>query len=201
MIMPNDDGRVPAAPGSREPRQEVVSAASGFDPSRKWGWWAGTSEEFMNLGGPFATREEAIAEGRHQQCGDPFWIVEARLAEWSPPDAEDVMNRLAESGDDYQMFYEDGFPGFDCSAEVEKQAEADLQGVLTDWFARWRHILPSPTAFSGTSGLEQVDALPRDSDRSSEAGETAQHGSTEGESAGLEEASPNTPLTSQDHQP
>jgi hypothetical protein len=38
-----------------------------------YGWYAGTSEEYMNIGGPFDTREEAIEVGRHNQGGDAFF--------------------------------------------------------------------------------------------------------------------------------
>lgn len=163
-----------------------------------WGWWAGTSEEYMNLGGPFASREEAISEGRFQQAGEAFWIVQARPAEWSPPDAEDVMNRIAESGDDYEMFYEDGFPGFDCSDEVEKEAQADLQAALDGWFGRWQHIFPTPTSFSGTSGLERIDDA--NSDRDATLAETPPAAPAEGSQPGPSEetASPNLPAAAQD---
>lgn len=139
-------------------KMELAELATDESRPPEWGWWAGTSDEFMNLGGPFATREEAITEGRNQQCGDPFWIVEARLASWSPPDAAKVMDWLAEQGDDNELFYDDGFPGLQCSQEIEREAEADLQSVLADWLNRWLHILPTPTAFNGTCGLEQIDA-------------------------------------------
>jgi hypothetical protein len=54
-----DDGRVPAAPGSREPGSQAIPAASGFDPSRDDAWgpeivvngvrpeWLGEQEPFV----------------------------------------------------------------------------------------------------------------------------------------------------------
>lgn len=146
-----------------------------------WGWWAGTSDEFMNIGGPFATREEAIEAGRDHQCGDPFWIVEARLAVWSPPSAAAAMDEMADSSD--ELFYDDGFPGFDGGREAEKAAEADLQSVLNEWFARHQHILPTPTAFDGCSKAETIDA--RDTD-GSPSGRDAQQLDGEAATAGCE---------------
>lgn len=121
------------------------------------GWWAGTNEEFMNIGGPFPTREEAIEEGRHQQGGDPFWIVEAALADWFAPCASQVIDLIAESAD--ELFFEDGFDGeFNGGKDTLQTAEDDLQNVLNEWFMRHLHIFPTPTAFGCSSPSEQIDA-------------------------------------------
>lgn len=122
------------------------------------GWWAGTTEEYMNIAGPLPTRDEAIAAGRDDQCGGPFWIVQAATYDWRPPDAESVLDMLADNSDEY--FYEDGFPGFDGAPEEYEAAKADLNDALKSWMDRHKHILPNPTAFSGTSNLEQIDARP-----------------------------------------
>ena len=120
-------------------------------------WWAGTSEEYMNIGGPFATREDAIKEGRHDQGGDPFCIVRAGLHEWQAPDADAVIDQWIDSCD--ELWYEDGFPGFVGPNKKErvKAATDDLQAVLSDWFQRHRDLLPTPTAFAYSTTPEWVD--------------------------------------------
>lgn len=121
------------------------------------GWWAGTSEEFMNIGGPFTTRDEAIAEGRHCNDGDPFWIVEASLANWRAPSASSVLDMIIENAD--ELFYEDGFDGeFDGGKDALEAAENDLQTVLNEWFLRHLRIFPTPTAFGCSGPSEQIDA-------------------------------------------
>lgn len=121
------------------------------------GWYAGGSEEYMNIGGPFATREEAIAEGRHDRGGDPFYICFAGLMPWSAPDATSVIDRWTEDHD--ELWWEDGFPGFDGpDAEGrEAAAEADLQRVLNEWFQRHKDMLPTPTAFAVHHSGEWID--------------------------------------------
>jgi hypothetical protein len=121
-------------------------------------WWVGTSDEFMNIGGPLLSREAAIEEGRGHQGGDPFWICRATLHTWAPPSAESVMDLMADQSDEY--WFDDGFPGFDGGKDAEKAAEADLQQVLNEWFARHLGIFPAPTAFAASSATEQIDAPP-----------------------------------------
>lgn len=120
-----------------------------------WGWWAGSTEEYMNIGGPFATREEAIKAGQEDMLGDPFWIVEACLHKWQAPDAWSVMDMMADNTDEF--FYEDGFPGWDAHKDVVKAAEDDLQSIMNEWLKRWQMILPTPTAFSGCGKAERIE--------------------------------------------
>ncbi len=118
-------------------------------------WYAGTSEEYMNIGGPFEERDEAIAQGRHEQGGDPFYICQAALYGWSAPDAADVMNQWIDGHD--ELWWEDGFGGFDGGKDKEAAAEQDLQIVLNEWFQRHKVILPTPTAFCVHTGGEWID--------------------------------------------
>ena len=122
-------------------------------------WYAGTDEEYMNIGGPYKTREEAITEGRHDRCGDPFYICNAALYGWSAPDAEDVIDAWVNNHD--ELWWEDGFSGFDGHKDLEAVALNDLQTVLNEWFERHRVILPTPTAFcihTGGAGFDQPKA-------------------------------------------
>ena len=118
-------------------------------------WYAGTSDEYMNIGGPYKTREEAIAEGRNDRCGDPFYICNAALYGWSAPDAESVIDNWVNDHD--ELWWEDGFPDFDGHKDLEAVARNDLQTVLNEWFERHRVILPTPTAFCIHTGGEWID--------------------------------------------
>lgn len=119
------------------------------------GWWAGTNPEFMNIGGPFPSREQAISEGRSYQNGEPFYIIEAAIQGWSAPCAEDVIERWCENADEY--FYEDCFDGFVGGKEAELEAENDLQRVLNEWFLRHKDICPTPTVFATRGAAEAID--------------------------------------------
>ena len=118
-------------------------------------WYAGTDEEYMNIGGPYKNREEAIAEGRNDRCGDPFYICNAAMYGWSAPDAESVIVGWVDDHD--ELWWEDGFSGFDGHKDLEAVARNDLQTVLNEWFDRHRVILPTPTAFCSHTGGEWID--------------------------------------------
>lgn len=120
-------------------------------------WWVGADDEYMNIGGPFPTRDAAIEAGRADRCGDPFYITRAVLHQWSAPDAVSVIDHWIDSSD--ELWFEDGFPGFDGPNEKErtKAAEDDLQAVLNDWFARHADLLPTPTTFASAWGGEWID--------------------------------------------
>lgn len=119
------------------------------------GWYAGQTEEYMNIGGPFETREDAIEAGRHEMCGDPFYICEAALYGWRAPDADSVMDVWIEDHD--ELWWEDGFNGFDGKADAEVCAQEDLQTVLNEWFQRHRPMLPTATAFCAEMNGEWID--------------------------------------------
>ena len=118
-------------------------------------WYAGSNEDYMNIGGPFDTREEAIAEGRHDKQCEPFYICNAALYGWSAPDAESVIDGWVNDHD--ELWWEDGFSGFDATKDAEIAAQNDLQTVLNEWFERHRSILPTPTAFCIHTGGEWID--------------------------------------------
>ncbi len=119
------------------------------------GWYAGLTEEYMNIGGPFETREEAIDAGRHEMCGDSFYICEAALYGWRAPDADSVMDAWIEDHD--ELWWEDGFSGFDGKADAEVCAAEDLQAVLNEWLQRHRSMLPTATAFCFEANGEWID--------------------------------------------
>lgn len=118
-------------------------------------WWVGSNEEFLNIAGPVMTRDEAIKVGREHQLGDPFYICRAALHVWNAPDAVQIMDNWVENHD--ELWFEDGFPGFDGSREQELEAESDLQSVLNAWFERHRHLCPGATAFAWSADGEWID--------------------------------------------
>lgn len=119
------------------------------------GWYAGQNEEYMDIGGPFASRDEAIAAGRHEQGDDPFYICEAALYGWRAPEADDVMDRWV--GEHDELWWDDGFGGFDGARDAEVRAHDDLQTVLNEWFERHREMLPTATAFAYHGEGEWID--------------------------------------------
>ena len=119
------------------------------------GWYVGANEEYMSIGGPFADRDEAIAAGRHDQGGEPFYICQAALYPWRAPDASEVMDQWIENHED--LWWDDGFGGFDGAKDSEVAAEQDLQTLLNEWFQRHKVILPTPTAFCVHTGGEWID--------------------------------------------
>ena len=129
----------------------VKRASQEFEP----GWYAGYNEEYMNIGGPFVTREEAIAAGRHDCADDRFYICRASLYGWSAPCADEVMDQWIEGHD--ELWWEDGFSGFDGPKDAEVKARDDLQTILNDWFERHQSILPTATAFCAESDGEWIE--------------------------------------------
>lgn len=129
-----------------------VQPASANNPAA---WYCGRNEEYMDIGGPFQTREEAIAEGRHYRQGEPFYICNAAIYGWSAPDADCVMDHWIDDHD--ELWWEDGFSGFEGGKEAESCALNDLQAVLNDWFERHRAILPKATAFCIHTDGEWID--------------------------------------------
>jgi len=126
-------------------------------PSATGDWWVGANDEYLSIGGPLETRDEAIARGRDYRAGYPFYITRAVLRKWTAPDAVSVMDHWVDAHEG--LWYEDGFPGFEGPnmRERELAAETDLQAVLNEWFERHRDILPHPTAFAWTADGEWID--------------------------------------------
>lgn len=119
------------------------------------GWYAGSNSEYLNIAGPLLTRDEAIAAGRADRCGDPFYICEAMLHTWSAPSADSVMDSWIEGHD--ELWFDASFDGFDGPADADVCAEEDLQTVLNEWFERHKAMLPSSNAFSSVWNGEWID--------------------------------------------
>ena len=118
-------------------------------------WWAGSGDEFFSAG-PCETRDEAIKEGCDNWGEGPFYIMQAEIASFSAPRADAVLDLIADSTDD--LFFEDGFPGFDGTVEEMKAAEDDLQAVLDAWLLRHPGIFPPATSFALHGAAERIEA-------------------------------------------
>lgn len=124
------------------------------------GWWVGRDDEYLNIGGPFKTRNEAITCGRAEQGGDPFYICFSAVMGWTAPDAASVIEQWVENTD--EIFYEDGFDGFTgangkTDLQLEREAENDLQVILNEWMDRHKAMLPSGTTFYTPTHGEWID--------------------------------------------
>lgn len=119
-------------------------------------WWAGKSEEYFGLG-PVATREDAIAEGRADDPGAGFFIIEAAVHK-----VRFSADRLIED----QFFENDDL--FDCD-HVEPDrlgdhatADAELQVLLDGWVEKHRATFTQPNMFRASRNLEWIEPLPED---------------------------------------
>lgn len=164
-------GRVPTAPGSREP-SPAVSAASGFDPSRcKWcndgcGWYTSYSGGFArwvpcnqcNYDGSLKRDPRAVPVSEREALDDLVEVAK-HLNSWLGSIAETDMSEIVADG------------GITASMVVAQEASEQQRRLRR--------------------ALQTVFDKRRDSDGSGEAGET-RSGSTEGDSVGRQ-ASPKDP--------
>jgi hypothetical protein len=116
-----------------------------------WGWWAGSSEEFFDYGGPCKTREDAIADGRSNADGEAFFITEAVTADYRFC-ATRVIDDMIENA---EVIYEDCAEVVGPKDEVDA-ATAELQALLDGWLARHSRLFSTPTLFAGTRNLEHI---------------------------------------------
>lgn len=130
------------------PEMPLITASKGDG----WGWWAGSTEEFMNHGGPERTREDAIAVGRDAADGEGFHIVEARLAEYKFS-AERVIEDMLENA---ETVYED-YAEIVAPADEAAAATAELQSLLDGWVARHPSMFTPATSFRATRNLEFIE--------------------------------------------
>lgn len=144
-----------------------------------WQWWAGRSEEWMDLGS-YQTRDDAIAGGINsigEGEGD-FVILEARSLVPPPLDADTIINdyfeHLGDSGDYYSG--EGDYPEWLLPLDQQKIAETELQQLLTAWSEKWLvNNMNDPDMFGETRNQETIrntvdpDMLPGGHDNPGEA--------------------------------
>lgn len=127
-------------------------------------WYVGNGGDPENYSeGPFNTREDAIAVGREEFPDHGFTILEACKGAFGPPSAESLMLEMCERWADDDMGREDCVE-FEGSAAAIKAAEADLDAILSAWFARHAAIIPSPWCFQSSRNAEYFPPAGKDSD-------------------------------------
>lgn len=125
-----------------------------------WQWWAGRSEEWMDLGS-YQTRDDAIAGGLSsigQGEGD-FVVLEARSLTPPPLDADTIINDYFEYLGDNSDYYSDegDYPEWLLAADEQKIAEAELQQLLTAWSEKWLiNNMTDPDRFGDTRNMEMI---------------------------------------------
>ena len=97
-------------------------------------WWIASGEYAENWEGPYATRDEAIAEA---EGNDYDWICCARQALYSASDLIDhcdVEHMIEAWADNSEMAGEDGETPFDHWTEAHKKALTDhLKTAADEW--------------------------------------------------------------------
>lgn len=123
-----------------------------FDPdSQQWKWWSGSNDE-LYTNGPFATKEEAVAE----LDGGGGYIVEAVSARVRFSAARLIDQQYFED-DDY-FSGEHGEPDRIGDGELIAQADAELQAALDAWLGKWRHTFVTPEMFANSRNHESIPA-------------------------------------------
>lgn len=126
----------------------------------EWAWWAGRSEEYMDLG-CYSTRDDAI-EGGIDSVGKgegDFVILEATSRIAPPLEADSIINTYFEELGENTDYYsgECDYPEWTLDKDKQKEAEAELQDFLTAWSAKWlTDNMTSPDVFDGIRNVETI---------------------------------------------
>jgi len=118
------------------------------------GRWAGSTEEFMNIGGPFDSKDEAIEAGKADRPGESFYICRAKVGAWTAPNAEAILEDWFENNHD--LAYDGDEMGFTGSPQKQLDIQNDLQTSLNEWFLQIKDSLTTPTAFESTMDIELI---------------------------------------------
>lgn len=94
-------------------------------------WWYTQNEE--RLDGSRETREEAIATGTHEYCGEPFLIAFGERFKYQALHFD--IDRIAEDFDDANCDYscEDEYPSTVWSDESCRELESALTATMDAW--------------------------------------------------------------------
>lgn len=118
---------------------------------QEWKWYSGSDEEQFS-GGPFDTREQAIAD----LDGYGGYVILARkvplrLAEYF--DVDTFLENAEEVA--YDACNENGDPVFDVSKEQSEDLQARIRAVIEAW--QYAHNLTFvPWAFTSSKNLERI---------------------------------------------
>ena len=117
----------------------------------EWKWYSGSDQEQFS-GGPFDTREQAIAD--LDGCGGYIVLarkVPLRLSGYFDIDA--FMESAEEAA--YELCNENGDPLFDVSKEQSEDLQARIRAAIEAW--QYAHNLTFvPWAFTESKNLERV---------------------------------------------
>ena len=100
--------------------------------ARNWGWYYTQDEEHYY--GPYDTRDDAIAAGQKDYCGEPFHVAECHKGLIQVA----VFEKIAEQIDDWNndQAAEGTYPTEDITAAQWRELEAELNVVAAKWCAR-----------------------------------------------------------------
>lgn len=117
----------------------------------EWKWYSGSNEEQFS-GGPFDTREEAIAD----LDGYGGYIVLARKVPLRLSGYFDVDTFLEQAEEAaYDLCNESGDTLFDLSKEQSEDLQARIRTAIEAW--QYAHNLTFvPWAFTGSKNLERI---------------------------------------------
>lgn len=138
-----------------QPMTSLEETAVNTTPEPTWQWYAGHDGETYSLG-PEPTRDAILSVGRDDYGGDAFYIVEATKGTMQEylPSATDVIEMMQERADNDGAFGDDYC---EITGSV-KAAEADLDQLLRDWYARHAAIFPTPWKFASSRNEEIIPA-------------------------------------------
>lgn len=101
------------------------------DTSIRWGYASSPDAEVWS--GMYATREEAIDDGRNHYGGDDYWVTSGHLVplEAVLPDADDIIETMSSRAYDEAGECAEEYP------DVTNEARVELQGLLRGWCEKY----------------------------------------------------------------
>lgn len=120
-------------------------------------WWAGTDEERMSAG-PFARKEDAIAEGKSDFDGEAFTIMQAAHAIPSIPDADRFIQVFLEDNEEMGDPEGDSYGAdFKATPDQEEELTAELERVFTAWMDK-HELWPEVFMFGRIADRDDIEA-------------------------------------------
>jgi hypothetical protein len=121
-----------------------------------WQWYWCDHVELERCHGPCDSREAAIAAGRAESDGAPFYVVEAVREVLRLPGGDRLIELIMDENED--LWDPDGDPPDLCGTTDEiKAAEAALSQAVVDWFEKHGSVLPSGWLFAKTLNQKEID--------------------------------------------
>lgn len=121
---------------------------------KNFAWYMGAGKDPESCHGPYATREDAIAEGRGYGHDNGFTVMEADKAVPSLPDADDLISEFLDNNEELADPDGDCFgTDFKASREQEDELTAAVQLVFRDWLDKHK-LWPTVWAFGAMRNQE-----------------------------------------------